>query len=237
MNSAKRENVVLVIEKYFEIFLPQLEKIKAVGKKGAENPIWLWHALLASFATQGNSRGYTGLIENPENLKAVDWSQIVFLSDEERIAVFEKVFSRAKMRMSKIKAERMNKNFHLVAKLGGARKATIHAFALKGANAKIQFLKQFSGIADKYSRNIWMDIYDLDFRNFIAIDERIKKISEKLGILDLPYEEHEKYYLEIANEIGISGWELDRLLYNCNKEIVAEVNKNKKGDPEAAFFE
>ena len=38
------------------------------------------------------------------------------------------------------------------------------------------------GIGDKYARNIMMDVYHEDFRDSIAVDARIKAVSERLGL-------------------------------------------------------
>jgi N-glycosylase/DNA lyase len=66
----------------------------------------------------------------------------------------------------------------------------------------------------EYARNIWMDIYHPDFRNTIAVDQRISRITEELGYRFKNYEEHERFYQEVAQEAGLEAWELDRLLYN-----------------------
>lgn len=58
-----------------------------------------------------------------------------------------------------------------------------------------------------------MDVYHEDFRGSIAIDVRIKAISTALGVSFNTYEEHEQFYLDVAAEAGLNGWELDRLLF------------------------
>ena len=54
--------------------------------------------------------------------------------------------------------------------------------ACREKTAKIQFLKTFKGIGQKYARNMMMDVYDKDFRDSIAIDARIDGILDKLGL-------------------------------------------------------
>ena len=81
-----------------------------------------------------------------------------------------------------------------------------------------------SGIGEKYARNIWLDVYHPDFHNNVAIDDRIKKITQALGYSFGNYQDHEKFYLDIARESGINGWELDRLLYNYTDYFLQGLN-------------
>ncbi|MEO6118920.1 MAG: hypothetical protein ABIP37_07595 [Methylotenera sp.] len=104
--------------------------------------------------------------------------------------------------------------FQLVLELGGLKAATDQLFSQQGKENKIAFLKKFPGIGPKYARNIMMDVYHEDFRNSIAIDVRINAITELLGLKFPDYEKHEQFYLEVAEEAGLNGWEVDRLLYN-----------------------
>jgi hypothetical protein len=90
-----------------------------------------------------------------------------------------------------------------------------------GREAKIRFLDAFPGIGEKYARNIMMDVYHEDFRESIAIDSRIKAISEALGLSFSSYADHEAFYLTVARKAGLNGWELDRLLYNYRDDFVA----------------
>lgn len=71
-----------------------------------------------------------------------------------------------------------------------------------------------------------MDAYHPDFRDTIAIDLRIQKITEALGHSFKPneYDEHERFYQEIAGEAGLRGWELDRLLYGYTDHFLAVIS-------------
>jgi hypothetical protein len=37
------------------------------------------------------------------------------------------------------------------------------------------------------------------------------------------YDDHENYYLDIAKDAEVSGWELDRLLYNHTNEVLEKM--------------
>ena len=96
--------------------------------------------------------------------------------------------------------------------------------ARAGRQAKIQFLKQFKGIGDKYARNIMMTSITADFRNSIAVDSRIKSVTTALGLSFSSYDEHEVFYLDVAGRAGLNGWELDRLLFWFKDEVLARLN-------------
>jgi hypothetical protein len=98
------------------------------------------------------------------------------------------------------------------------------AFAQVGTKAKIAFMKCFSGIGDKYARNVWMDIYHPDFYDNIAIDDRIKQITVAMGYRFATYLEHEQFFLGIAKESNLQGWELDRLLYNFKEDVLKALS-------------
>ena len=90
-------------------------------------------------------------------------------------------------------------------------------------DTKIQFIKQFKGMKDKYARNMMLDVYHPDFVNsVVAIDSRITGVLQnyKLPTLrDVKYDVLEALLISIANDIGLIAWELDRLMYNYEKEF------------------
>ncbi|WP_197526239.1 hypothetical protein [Botrimarina colliarenosi] len=60
-----------------------------------------------------------------------------------------------------------------------------------------------------------MDVYHPEFRQSIAIDSRIQSITKILGLTFSTYEGEERFYLEAAEQAGLNGWELDRLMFNA----------------------
>ena len=185
---------------------------------------FVWHYMLSSFSTMGNSRGAQGLIHNKLNYDRVRYEVLANMSSRQRLKVIENTFKAAKIRMPVKKAAWLNENFGLISKMGGPELATTAAMSLKGREAKIAFMKQFHGFGEKYARNVFMQVYDPDFRDSIAVDERIKKVSKFLGLKFFTYSEQENFYLSVAHEVGIQGWELDRLLYNYADDMIQRLN-------------
>ena len=158
-----------------------LSQRKKEGERELERPDFVWHLLLQSFGTWGGSRGWEGLIGTGENYDRVTFVALSRLGPEARIRELEQVFLAAGVRYARMKADLMAKNYDLVAEMGGPEEAKRLAFAQEGRAAKIAFMKRFQGIGDKYTRNICMDCYHPDFRDSVAVDERIKKVTEALG--------------------------------------------------------
>jgi hypothetical protein len=122
----------------------------------------------------------------------------------------------------------MARNFDLIAEMGGPEEARRLALALEGREAKMIFMRRFWGVGDKYARDIWMSAHDPDFRDAIAVDDRIKKVTRALGYSFRTYEEHERFYQDIAAEAGLQPWEADRLLYEYQKVFLAAIQAGEK---------
>jgi hypothetical protein len=211
-----------------------LRKRKKEGETELKRPDFVWHLLLQSFATWGGSRGWEGLIGTRENYDRVTFEALSRLDLEARLRELEEVFLAAGVRYARMKADLMAQNHDLVAEMGGPEVAKRLAFAQEGRAAKIAFMKRFYGIGDKYARNIWMDCYHPDFRDAVAVDERIKKVTKALGYSFASYDEHERFYRGVAAEADLEPWELDRLLYNHLDEFLAVVHTGEEewpGDP------
>jgi hypothetical protein len=175
---------------------------------------FLWHYLLQSFATMGRAAGWHGLIGNQENYDKVRYEVLAELTPEVRALRVEEVCGTAKIRMPGVKARYILGCFERVRELGGPEAAKQQLLNCTNRAGKIEFLQAFPGIGPKYARNIMMDVYHEDFRDSIAIDARIKSVSDAWGVSFDSYETHENFYLSAAAEAGLNGWELDRLMFN-----------------------
>ena len=207
-----------------------LAAMKQEGERELERPDFVWHILLQSFATWGGTRGWAGFIENQDNYGRVTFDALSKLDPDDRPIVLLEVFQAAKIRYAKTKANLMVLNYDLIAKMGGPLEAKRQALAQEGKEGKIAFMRRFHGIGDKYARNIWMDVYHPDFYDTLAVDLRIRRITKALGYSFKTYEEEERYYQDIADEAGLQGWELDRLLYNYTDHFLAAIaaSENEK---------
>lgn len=217
MEKAK-QRLVQIIKEFAAEHGDALQALKTEATQ-INRPDFVWHYLLSSFATMGNSKGHEGLIRTKANYERVRFDVLEKLSPEQRAAQVHQVCKDARIRMPNIKAGYILGCFSRIQMLGGVEQAKAELLSKPGAAGKIKFLRSFPGIGKKYARNIMMDVYHEEFRNNIAIDSRINGITSLLGLSFCSYEEHESFYLDAAREVGINGWELDRLLYGLNEQV------------------
>ena len=226
--TAAHDRLVFVVQGLAAEKRNHLERLKA-EKTGLQRPDFVWHYLLQSFATMLRATGWHGLIGNQENYRRVTYDALASLSPEERKSQVRQVCRAAGLRMPDRKAGHILDCFEHVRRLGGPDEAKRRLLALPGRDAKIGFLDDFPGIGPKYARNIMMDVYHEEFRDSIALDIRIKGISEALGLSFGSYEEEEAFYLGVAKDAGLNGWELDRLLFNYRPEVEARLGVGPAG--------
>jgi hypothetical protein len=225
-DTAARDRLVTVVRSLAAERRNELERLKQECTSLAR-PDFIWHYLLQSFATMGRASGWHGLIGNQDNYRRVTYDALAALSPEVREAQVRAVCRAAAIRMPDKKAEYILACFEKVKRLGGPEAAKAELLAQPGRDAKINFLESFPGIGPKYARNIMMDVYHEDFRDSIALDVRIKAISDTLGLSFGSYAEHESFYLDVARQAGLSGWELDRLLFNFRPEVESRLGITK----------
>ena len=225
MNQNKYDKLAEFLMELPEKMKNKLEFLKKEGRELSSRDDFLWFILLQSFSTMGNSRGWQGLIGTESNYRRVAYDYVINKVDEpKRLIHFDAVLRDAKVRMPSKKAKWLASNLARIERYGGVAAANKIAFSRKDRAEKINFMKAFDGIGDKYARNIWMDIYDKDFHKSIAVDERIKNISQAIEVSFQNYDDHEQFYLNLARKVNLQGWELDRLMYNFNDEILAVIN-------------
>jgi hypothetical protein len=100
---------------------------------------FLWHYLLVSFSTMGNSRGYLGLIKNINNYKKVTFDVLSRMNESQRLKQIEQTLRDAKVRMPAQKAHWLGNNFDRIVKMGGLLTAKKALFAQSGRQNKIKF--------------------------------------------------------------------------------------------------
>ncbi len=226
-NEARRQHLMRALRHLTPDMKETLRKRKQEGLEQKDRPDFVWHSLLQSFATMGNARGWEGLVGNEANYNLVTFEALSGLDRVERLDRLDKVLRASKVRMPGKKAAWLDLNHEMIVEMGGPEEARRKTLAQDGRERKVAFLQRFHGIGDKYARNIWMDVYHPEFRDAIAVDERIKRITEALGYSFKSYAEHERFYQEIAREVELEGWEVDRLLYNHQDEFLAIIDAGR----------
>jgi|JI8StandDraft_1071087.scaffolds.fasta_scaffold00929_1 hypothetical protein len=231
MNQKKKESLIKYLKSIvqtatFEKSInSMIEEARSIGRRKD----WLWHELIVSISTWGNSERAKNLLENVSMMEQLNYEQLKAKSIQEAEYTINTVIPQAKIGVRNISPERkasiLFKNFKLLQDLGGCEKVSIFLLNIQGREAKIRFLTLFHGVSEKYARNIFMDIYHADFINSIAIDDRIGKVLNYLEVNpDLTYIEKESILQEIATICSLNGWALDRYLYNNMNEFMEKNN-------------
>ena len=200
----------------------QIEEQKQIAKQRRNRSDTLWFELILSMSTLQGSHGNT-LAVNDEYYAQVEYENLVQMDEEDRIAHLKEVLLEAGVNMHNKKSMYISSHVQRIESMGGLEEAQDEFSSRTGKDEKIEFLKQFKGIGDKYARNIGMDLFHPDFRDTLALDTRIKNVTDELGIEFNSYEQHEKFYVSAANSLSITPWELDRILYRYTDEIIEEI--------------
>jgi hypothetical protein len=219
VDMSKHERLVQVVSELARKYRDELEEMKR-GVLDLARPDFLWHSFLEGMATMGNANGYPGLIGNQENYEQVRFERLAPLPPEERLQRLEHVLRKAGVRWPNSKAGYLASNVQRILDIGGPVAARDKLLDQAGRDRKIKFLSSFAGIGSKYARNVLMGAYHEEFRDCIAIDARIQKVTNALGLTFSNYQAHEDFYLGVAYEVGINGWEMDRLLYYHVDEVL-----------------
>ena len=199
------------------ILKDEIKKIRQKSKKNKQQKDLIWRRLCSVAATSGSSLNVDKFMDLYDD--RLSFNKLPN-SEKDRLKIFKKALEDAKVpRMRNIKAKALSSNYNKISKMGGPEKVTKIMLALKGKEEKIKWIKQFAGVGEKYSRDIWMDIADEDFNNSIALDTRVKNFAEKIG-LDKKSKNLESELLTFAEECNLTGWELDRLIYNFGDLIL-----------------
>lgn len=226
---ARRAVLVQVVRTVYQSHSEELQHVKVEATQTGADPSSLWEGLVRSAATWGNARGLKTLMEKPELHDRVRWESLDPLSPTERHEQILETLTKAGIRMAERKAGYLSENFERIHAEGGEARVKERLESIPGRDGKIGFLRTFRGVGPKYARNIMMDGYHQDFRDSIAIDQRIQGILKELGRpFNGDYEETEDFLLSVAGEAGLEGWEVDRLLFLYSPEVLKGIRQARE---------
>lgn len=204
----------------------ELASIKRHAKERRARDDYLWFELVLSLATWGGSEGDV-LATDEELFGRVAYHRLGELRPEQRAAEIENTIQQVSSKYEDRRVHYQNKTAEYIARnvgtideMGGLTAATRQFESRDGKEEKIAFLEgTFVGIGDKYARNIGMDLYLPEFRDTVAVDQRIKSITKAVGLSFERYETHQSFYQGAATRMNREPWEVDRLLYNYRDAV------------------
>lgn len=208
----------------------KLQSLKEKGDKWWVRDDVIWFEIALSLATLQGSYGSQIVVDEDGQIDEHRYGSVAFgtLEQVDSDLLYSYLESRlyGNVAMHRRKAEAFEKNLHLIKEKYRHPEGAKQAFMEKeGQEGKMEFLKQFELIGDKYARNIPMDLYLEDFREYIAIDSRIEGILKETSYRfeRRRYDKHEQFLQAVANELEMEPWELDRTLYHFEDEIHEEL--------------
>lgn len=185
-------------------------------------PDMLWRRLCSVVSTSGSSVNSEAFMERYETELRFD---VLPKTHAARTKAIRSVLVDAKVpRRQEQKAEDLSRNYKIVSDLGGPIDATKAMLSQVGKADKQAWVRKFNGVGKKYSNDIWMCICDPDFENAIALDTRVKNFAKSIGF-DIKSSNLERELLDFARDCGLSGWELDRLIYNFGSLILRTLKR------------
>jgi hypothetical protein len=98
--------------------------------------------------------------------------------------------------------------------------------SLKTAEEIQKWWMKFDGIGREYAKNIPMDEMDYRFVDFVKLDFRLSKLIDLLGGSTINSEGRQDLFKNVAYELNMTQWELDRFCFNFYKEILFRIKKS-----------
>jgi hypothetical protein len=211
-----------IVRAYLGTSQEYLESERIEAKRRIKDEDWPWNGFIISFSTLGGSKNWEQKIR-PRSAEFT-WSAIENLSNTERAKLF---FSLPNPRFRKRVAEFLAQCWHEFENAGGPSQIKRKYFKLETAHDRIQYLKSFPGIGEKYARNIAMDVCDPLVSEHFALDHRLKSLVKSAVKRNLEYSEAESFLKIVADRLCVDCWTLDRVLYRNYEPISRELATSK----------
>lgn len=203
------------------VMMRRLAQLKKQADRDRQRSDLIWYLLLSSATTLGNAAGFDRLFNNRQLAESVSFSVLRKLKPSARQKRLLTTLKKAGVRYAAKKSEQLAANFQQIQDRGGVESETKRALSLEGRETKRNYFLGFAGIGPKYANNVWMDIYDPDFRECVAVDARLASVFRELG-LDDSVDCHQ-FFRELAREANLEAWEVDRLLFWFNDYFIAAI--------------
>jgi endonuclease III len=217
----RREKLLEALRSLTPVMRRRLAQLKEQASQDRKRPDLIWYLLLASAATLGDAAAFSRLFGEQQLVESVSYASLVRLNSDARQRRLLAALQAAAVRYAPKKSKQLAENLITLERRGGVELETKRALSLVGDEAKRDYLLFFKGIGPKYANNIWMDIYDADFRDCVAVDVRITNVMHELGIGDEL--DPQAYFRNLAREANLETWEVDRLLFWFTDYFIAAI--------------
>jgi hypothetical protein len=220
-HTLRRERLVEALRHLTPVMHRKLARLKSDAEALRRDPEMLWRQLVNCSATHGNARGWERLFVSGGLPAALKYGALRGQVPARRRLSIERALRTAAVRWAPRKSMWLANNYVRIEELGGVRRATRQVLELSGRQAKLDFVLKFDGIGPKYAFNLWMDLYDPDFRDCVAVDIRLGNVLGELGAGKSV--RPQEYFRGLAREARLEPWELDRLLFWFTDYFLAAI--------------
>ena len=213
-----RADLISILRTRWQARRAELETQYVNDQQLAHHPDWPWSGFVVSFATNGGSKRFEQRIA--PRIAAFAWERVVRMTLEERKAA---AIDLANPRRRHIVVSAFEACFQRFFVAGGPPTIRREYLTFNSADGRIRYFKSFQGIGNKYARNMAMDVCDPLVSDSFALDSRLRNIA-RVVLQPMPgYQATEAWLRDVAAEVGIRPWYLDRLMYRDYDFILAEL--------------
>lgn len=229
-----RARFIEILREFLEKDRDRLEKKFEEGARLREREGWAWDVFVQSFATNGGVKRWDAFVAEG-GAERVRWDALFADAPGDVAAAASRLQALSVTFLAPRWAARTGPAliaaFHRFHKEGGPDAVARTWMGHNETGAMLRWLKSFRMIGDKYARNMAMDVSHPLVLDHIALDHRIHALCDLVEGAPprTPYRLREGWLREIAAELGINGWLLDRLLFSRYKEIRAAILKDRPG--------
>lgn len=183
-----------------------------------EDPDWAWFVFVQSYATNGGVGRWEAFLRT-EGRRRVRWDALFEGAPDDVYAAAGRLNALSQEFLAPRRAGRtrpaLMATFQRFCEFGGPGVVAQTWNAHDEERSLLRWLRTFPMIGEKYSRNMCMDVAHPLVLDHIALDHRINALCNR--VIGAPssgsYDMRERWLYEVAVDLGINGWYLDRLLF------------------------
>lgn len=208
-----KEKLIQIINEIPDDIYYRLDQLKLKGQGYLNREDFLWYCVVRIFAYIWNEKWYESFVDNEKLINIISYNSLKnVLDSDEFYGLLVSTFKQWKVELTEERAYQLIKNYELIDAMGWVEKAKEKALRARWVKWKLEFIKQFHGIGNRYWMKLRMDTYHEDFHDQMLITPQISSIS-KVMWFDFENESQEIYfYKNISNITWLALWDLDRLI-------------------------
>lgn len=208
-----KEKLIQIINEIPDDIYYRLDQLKLKGQLFLNRDDFVWYSILRIFSYIWNEKWFESFVENEKLINIISYNSLKNVVDSEQFYnLLVLTFKQWKVELTEERAYQLIKNYELIDAMGWVEKAKEKALRARWVKWKLEFIKQFHWIGNRYWMKLWMDTYHEDFHDQMFVTPQINSIS-KVMWFDFENESQEIFfYKNISSITWLALWDLDRLI-------------------------